>query len=64
MSFSQPAYLALLILIPLGVLFFLWRNLARQQTLRQMGDEALVSLLIQRISLSADVCASCCGSSL
>ena len=50
MSFSQPAYLALLILIPLGVLFFLWRNLARQQTLRQMGDEALVSLLIQRIS--------------
>jgi len=50
MSFSQPNYLALLILIPLGVLFFLWRSLARQQALRQIGDEALVSLLIQRIS--------------
>ncbi|MCS6835076.1 MAG: VWA domain-containing protein [Anaerolineae bacterium] len=50
MSFSQPAYLTLLVLIPLGVLFFLWRNLARQQALRQMGDEALVGLLIQRIS--------------
>jgi len=50
MTFLQPAYLALLLLVPLAALFLLWRSLLRQQALRQLGDEALVRLLIQRIS--------------
>jgi len=48
--FTQPLYFILFILIPLFLLFFIWRGLVRSIALRRIGDEALVSTLLSQIS--------------
>ncbi len=48
--FLNPLVLALLGLLPVCVLFFIWRNWIRSAALRRIGDETLVKALLSRVS--------------
>jgi Ca-activated chloride channel family protein len=48
--FLNPLPLILLVLIPLFVLFFIWRSYKRASALRRIGDEQLLQTLLARIS--------------
>lgn len=50
MTFLNPSLLAFLLLIPLFILFFLWRNTVRAIVVRRIGDTELVQKLLAQIS--------------
>ena len=50
MVFVDPSILRLLFLLPLAVVFLLWRAWAREMGLRRLGDTDLLRLLSPRIS--------------
>jgi Ca-activated chloride channel family protein len=50
MTFLNAPLLALLLLIPIFVLFFLWRNIVRAMIVRRIGDAELVQKLLAQIS--------------
>lgn len=49
-EFLAPHFLLLLLLVPLAVLFFIWREGRRRAALRRIGDPALIAMLTGQIS--------------
>lgn len=48
--FEAPENLILLAIIPIALLFLLWRAWVRTNTLRQLGDPDLIGMLTRRVS--------------
>lgn len=46
MSFLQPLYLLLLLLLPLVIVFLIWRNRAKQRILNRIGSPEVVAQLV------------------
>jgi Ca-activated chloride channel homolog len=50
MTILNPYALFLLLLIPAGIIFLMWRNQVRQNALRKVGNDALVEQLISQVN--------------
>ena len=48
--FEQVNYLILLILIPLFIIFFIWRGIARASIMNRIGDKELIQALSAQVS--------------
>lgn len=49
-SFFNPSALLLLLLVPLGLAFFIWRGMVRAATIRRIGNEELIKGLLKQVS--------------
>jgi len=50
MSILYPSVLILLLIVPIVVMFLLWRDRVRQSALRQMGNDELVQKLVAQVN--------------
>lgn len=50
MTILNPFALFLLLLIPAGIIFLMWRNQVRQNALRQVGNDTLVEQLVSQVN--------------
>lgn len=48
--FEEPAYLYLLLLLPLSILFYLFSNYIRKNRIKKIGDPELIGLLMPDVS--------------
>ena len=52
MTILYPFALFLLLLIPAGIIFFMWRNQVRQNALRKVGNDTLVEQLVSQVNMT------------
>jgi len=50
MTILYPHALFLLLLIPVGIIFLMWRNQVRQSALRKVGNDTLVEQLVSQVN--------------
>lgn len=50
MTILNPHALLLLLLIPAGIIFLMWRHQVRQNALRKVGNDALVEQLVSQVN--------------
>ena len=50
MAILNPFALFLLLLIPAGIIFLMWRNQVRQNALRKVGNDTLVAQLVAQVN--------------
>jgi Ca-activated chloride channel homolog len=50
MTLLNPFALILLLLIPTGIIFLMWRNQVRQNALRKVGNDTLVEQLVSQVN--------------
>lgn len=50
MTILNPYALFLLLLIPAGIIFLMWRNQVRQNALRKVGNDTLVEQLVSQVN--------------
>lgn len=52
MTISNPYALLLLLMIPAGIIFLMWRNQVRQQALRRVGNDDLIKQLVAQVNMT------------
>lgn len=52
MTISNPYALFLLLLIPAGIIFLMWRNQVRQHALRKVGNDDLIKQLVAQVNMT------------
>lgn len=52
MTITYPFALLSLLLIPVGIIFLMWRNQVRQSALRKVGNDELVQQLVAQVNMT------------